>query len=55
MITRGSIIAQIDPENEVVKNILRPPTGMLAGRRIRYGDGSLWVSGSAILRIAAPE
>ena len=55
MITRGSIIAQIDAENEVVKNLLQPPAGTLAGRRIRYGAGSLWVSGSSILRIAAPE
>jgi virginiamycin B lyase len=55
MITRGSTIAQIDPETQVLKGILRPPAGTIAGRRIRYGAGSLWVSGSSILRIAAPE
>ncbi|MGH6893786.1 MAG: hypothetical protein ACREEP_16175, partial [Dongiaceae bacterium] len=55
MITRGSTIAQIDPESDELKGLLRPEAGTIAGRRIRYGAGSLWVSGSSILRIAPPK
>jgi streptogramin lyase len=38
MINRGSIIAQIDPKQEVARATMQPPVGTLAGRRIRYGQ-----------------
>jgi len=55
MINRGSTIIQIDPEAESVKAVLRPPVGTLLGRRIRFGDDTLWVSGSSVFRIRAPR
>jgi virginiamycin B lyase len=54
-INRGSTVARIDPDSNAVKGLFRPPSGTLMGRRIRYGAGSLWVSGGSIFRISPPE
>jgi virginiamycin B lyase len=45
-------VAQVDPETN---KLLRKFTGVGFGDAIRYGAGSLWVSGSAIHRIAPPN
>ena len=55
IINRGSTVARIDPDSNAVKGLFRPPPGTLMGRRIRYGAGSLWVSGGSIFRISPPE
>ncbi len=55
IINRGSIVAQIDPRTNSAKGTFRPPTGTSTGRRIRHGGGSLWLSGSAIFRVAPPN
>lgn len=54
MINRGSTIVQIDPEAETVKAVLRPPVGTLLGRRVRFGDDAIWVSGASVFRIKPP-
>ena len=54
-INRGSIVAQIDPRTNSAKGTFRPPTGTSTGKRIRHGEGSLWLSGSAIFRVAPPN
>ncbi len=54
-ITRGSTVARIDPNTNWVKGVFHPPSGTLMGRRIRYGAGSLWISGSSIFRISPPD
>ena len=53
-ITRNSMVARIDPASNTVTGVFVPPTGTLMGRRIRWGAGSLWVSGSSIFRIDPP-
>lgn len=54
-ITRGSIVAQIDPRTNSAKGTFRPPIGTSTGRRICYGGGSLWLSGNAVFRVAPPN
>jgi virginiamycin B lyase len=54
-ITRGSMIAQVDPATDAVVGVMQPDPGTLMGRRIRYGAESLWVSGASIFRIAPPR
>lgn len=55
IITRGSTVAQIDPKANLLKGLFQPPTGQIMGRRIRYGGGSLWISGGSIFRIRPPS
>ena len=55
VITRGSIVARIDPTNNLARGQFQPKPGLIAGRRIRYGGGSLWISGNSIFRIKPPE
>jgi len=53
--TRIMPVIKIDPKsNSHVANYKAPP-GTIMGRRVRYGDGSLWVSGGTIFRIAVPQ
>ena len=54
-ITRGSIVARIDPKTNSAQGVFQPEAGLLMGRRIRYGAGSLWVSGNSIFRIGPPH
>jgi virginiamycin B lyase len=54
-ITRRSLVARIDPETNSLQGTFRPPSGTVMGRRIRYGAGSLWVSGGSIFRISPPN
>jgi streptogramin lyase len=55
MINRSSIVAQIDPETASLAGLYRPPTGTLMGRRISFGDGSLWISGRSVFRVKPPD
>jgi virginiamycin B lyase len=48
----GTPVAQIDPKTNT---LVREFKGGPMGDRIRYGAGSLWVSGSAIYRISPPD
>lgn len=54
-ITRGSVVARIDPSTNTAKGTFKPAPGESTGRRIRFGGGSLWLSGNAIYRAAAPD
>ena len=54
MITRGSIVSKIDPATNSAKGIFTPPADRIMGRRLRYGGGSLWVSGASIFRVSPP-
>ena len=54
IITRGSTVVRIDPNTNLGEGVFRPQSGTLIGRRIRYGAGSLWVSGGSIFRILPP-
>ncbi len=54
-ITRSSTIAQIEPKTNSLRGIFRAKSGSVIGRRIRYADGSLWVSGGSIFRIEGPK
>ena len=54
-INRGSIVARIDTRTNTTTGIFRPPTGTSTGRRIRYGGGTLWLSGSAVFRATPPN
>lgn len=54
-INRGSIVARIDPHTNSAKGSFRPPIGTSTGRRIRYGGGSLWLSGIAVYRVTPPQ
>ena len=53
-ITRGSIVSKIDPTANSAKGAFAPPPGTIMGRRLRYGAGSLWVSGASIFRLSPP-
>ena len=55
IITRGSIVSNIDPTKNSVTGIFAPRPGTGMGRRVRYGAGSLWISGSSIFRILPPN
>lgn len=55
VITRGSIVARIDPTNNLLRGLYRPEPGLIVGRRIRYGGGSLWISGKSIYRFKPPQ
>jgi hypothetical protein len=55
MINRGSTLMQIDPETGSLKAVLRPPVGTLLGRRVKFGDDALWVSGASVFRIKLPS
>lgn len=54
-INRRSIVAKIDPTTNEAIGLYRPPPHASTGRRIRYGDNSLWLSGNAIYRIELPH
>jgi streptogramin lyase len=53
--THAVPVIQIDPRTNSVRGKFMPPTGVYMGDAIRYGGGSLWVSGTSILRIKPPE
>lgn len=55
MINRGTIVSRIDPVTNAVKGTFRPPVATSNGRRIRFGDGSLWLSGNGIYRMTPPQ
>jgi virginiamycin B lyase len=55
IITRSSLIARIDAETNALVGTFRAKAGTVIGRRIRYGAGSLWVSGGSIFRFQAPD
>jgi streptogramin lyase len=55
IITRLSIIARIDPVTNSAKGTFQPARGTITGRRVRYGGGSLWLSGSAIFKVMPPK
>lgn len=55
VITRGSIVARIDPKNNLARGLFQPEPGLIVGRRIRYGGGSLWISGKSIFRVEPPK
>jgi hypothetical protein len=49
----GDAVAQIDPKtNTLIRKFMG---GFGFGEAIRYGPGSLWVSGSSIHRIQPPN
>jgi len=54
MITRGSIVSKIDPARNSAIGTFAPPAATIMGRRIRYGAGSLWISGASIFRVFPP-
>lgn len=53
-INRGSLVSKIDPITNLTKGTFGPPAGTTMGRRVRYGAGSLWISGSSIFRVSPP-
>ncbi len=55
VITRGSIISRVDLTNNLERGLFQPEPGLIVGRRIRYGGGSLWISGKSVFRIKPPE
>ena len=55
LISRRSGLARIDPTTNSVKGLFRPTSGSVMGRRVRYGAGSLWISGGSIFRISPPS
>jgi uncharacterized protein len=52
--TRILPVIKIDPQSNSRVGSYRASGNTILGRRIRYGDGSLWVSGGSIFRIAVP-
>src|SRR5206468_12167931 len=48
-------VIQIDPKTNAVRGKFKRPAGIYLGDAIRYGGGSLWVSGSSVFRIKPPE
>ena len=55
IIARESTLGQVDIATNSAKGTFRPAVGTLMGRRIRYGVGSLWISGPSIFRISPPN
>lgn len=53
-VNRAGTVVRVDPEAATVAGTFKLPTGALPGRRLRYGAGSLWMSGAEIRRIAPP-
>jgi len=54
-INRGSIVARIHAASNDARGTFRPPEGASSGRRIRFGDNSLWLSGNAVVRVKLPD
>jgi virginiamycin B lyase len=54
LITRGGAVAKIDPGPNAALGIFRPAPGTLLGHNMRWGGGSLWVSGATVTRIDPP-
>ena len=48
-------VIKIDPQTNTVVGSFRAPVGKSMGDAIRYGGGSLWVSGPSIFRILPPK
>jgi virginiamycin B lyase len=48
-------VIKIDPKTNTVVGSFRAPAGKSMGDAIRYGDGSVWVSGPSIFRILPPK
>jgi streptogramin lyase len=48
-------VIKIDPKTNTVAGSFRAPAGKRMGDAIRYGAGSVWVSGPSIFRIKPPE
>jgi streptogramin lyase len=48
-------VIQIDPTTNSVRGKFRAPSSVDMGDAIRYGSGSLWVSGGSVFRITPPE
>ena len=48
-------IIKIDPQTNALAGQFRRPRGVYLGDAIRFGDGSLWISGSSVSRIVPPE
>ena len=48
-------VIQIDPATNSLRGKFKRPIGVYMGDAIRYGAGSIWVSGPSIFRIAPPQ
>jgi streptogramin lyase len=48
-------VIRIDPETNSFAGKFKRPSGVYLGDAIRYGAGSLWISGNSIFRITPPE
>ena len=48
-------VIKIDPKTNTVAGSFRAPAGKSMGDAIRYGEGSVWVSGPSIFRILPPK
>ncbi|MER8819672.1 hypothetical protein NKH70_07570 [Mesorhizobium sp. M0991] len=48
-------VIRIDPNTNSFSGKFKRPFGVYLGDGIRYGDGSLWISGNSIFRIKPPE
>lgn len=47
-------IIQIDPATNSLRGKFKRPSGVYVGDAIRYGAGSLWISGDSVFRITPP-
>ena len=54
IIMRRSTVTRIDPASNRLAGVFRGPDGLILGRRLGFGGGSLWVSGANIFRFAPP-
>jgi streptogramin lyase len=48
-------LTQIDPATNSVRGKFKRPSGVYVGDGIRYGAGSLWMSGDSVFRIEPPK
>ena len=48
-------VIKIDPQTNSLVGKFKRPRGVYLGDAIRYGDGSLWISGNSVSRIKPPE
>jgi streptogramin lyase len=48
-------VIQIDPATNALRGKFKRPSGVYVGDGIRYGAGSLWISGDSVFRIEPPK
>jgi streptogramin lyase len=53
--TRILPVIKVDPQDNSRVGAYKAPPGTIMGRRVRYGGGSLWVSGGSIFKVAVPH